>query len=201
MWLGPWRMNPSQAVVASYTHLCIAAVRIDSPSDDIDVWWWFHKLVDATIPVSIVKVRPLANELLLVGPFEASAPPQTVSHDFLQHVSRMLTVLVATPIVQATKKDHRIHITVALDCGPVLGAVMGLHRLCFDVFGTAVTRARQIAATIGPSSLHSIPTSRSGFLVASTTFVECMPLAVAPMFTRAETATGHDVWRWSEKSD
>ena len=75
-------------------------------------------------------------------------------------------------------------ITVGLHCGPIVGAILGTNRLCFDIFGDSVNTASRAMSTGGVGDVTVTAEFFEAFLVTSSTDCEENPnrhhLAPAP---------------------
>ena len=65
-----------------------------------------------------------------------------------------MTVQLLAPVARAVGGPGRVAVTAGVHCGPCFGAVLGLKRAVFDVFGDAVNTASRMESTAARGSVQ-----------------------------------------------
>lgn len=192
-WLHPAvGMDPSLSVQQLYPHACIAFLRLqfprlDTTSANCDIGdtspfaalLTAHALIDDVLEKCssvVVKVKTMGNTLMLAssdfhsGNGAAIAPVGSDARaqfglQLVQAVIAIVECFSTNSVDNQREEGGAPSIYVGLHCGPVVGAVLGLHRLAFDVFGDAVNVASRVMVGERGKEQHTV-------IRASTLFIE-----------------------------
>ena len=156
LWMGEG-MDTKKSMVQSYDMICVGFIELSAPTsaehsqedgpitgetagdshDEHHVWLIAAiQAVDKILQKypAVVKIKTIGEKVMLAGPFD---PQYTVAQAADQAIAIVSELRFLTSI------------SVGLHCGPIVGAILGTNRLCFDIFGDSVNTASRAMSTGG----------------------------------------------------
>ena len=140
-WISPEvAMDPLQSIHQDYPAISVAFVKMYHRDASIELTDWLldaHRRVDELLATgdfpAFIKIKTIGNAVLLAGCFDEShsVSPQESASQLTEAVRHMINDF----------KMRNVILHAGLHHGPVVGAVLGLNRLAFDIFGDTVNTA------------------------------------------------------------
>jgi class 3 adenylate cyclase len=106
-----------------------------------------HKRLDTLLDqcTTVDKIKTIGPIALLAGPFydDGATLPEGVEH--ATNVAKAMTEMM---MVARRAADAGLAVVGGVHVGPVVGAVLGTQRLCFDIFGDTVNTASRVYSNL-----------------------------------------------------
>ena len=161
-WIGALHMDPAQSIARAYDNVSVAFVEmrpVSHTSAAGDAGHWLtaaHARIDevlagadgasAAFP-AVVKVKTIGSQIMLAGAFELELYDAGVAASQLLLAVSAIVAAVGDVGGGAGASHQRLQVAAGLNSGPVVGAVLGLNRLAFDVFGDTVNTASRVLSS------------------------------------------------------
>jgi hypothetical protein len=129
---------------------------------------------------SIIKVKTMGDVVLIAGPFDPCHTPEQAARELLDAVT-----CIACGLADIAQVDAGLHV------GPVVGCVLGLNRLAFDIFGDTVNTASRLYSAGGKRARSEgtdvQPGIANAIVHASLPFVEMVSASINPISATDQT--------------
>ena len=154
LWMGDG-MDIHKSMVETYDRLCVGFIKLSAPTghasdgsvDGENLFNGIHREKHEWLTVAIaavdkilqkypavVKIKTIGENVMIAGPLDAKYTVAQMADQALAAVSELRSLTT---------------ITVGFHCGPIVGAILGTNRLCFDIFGDSVNTASRAMSTGG----------------------------------------------------